>query len=158
MPNITQDPIISRDRIIYSPLHIKLGLIKSFVKALDTESECFQQIITSILGWSYEKIKAGVFDGLQIQIVIRDDHFVAKMTTLETAACLSFVTVLQNSLGKSKNYYELVNKMLSALRAFRCKPSIRLHFLSSHLDQFPENLRERFHQDSKIMEKRYQSR
>ena len=40
--------------------------------------------------------------------------------------------------------------------------SIKLHFLNSHLDQFPDNLGavsdelgERFHQDLKIMEERY---
>nr|XP_057946992.1 uncharacterized protein LOC131140513 [Doryrhamphus excisus] len=37
MPNITHDPIVDRDRIIFPPLHIKLGLMKQFVKALDTE-------------------------------------------------------------------------------------------------------------------------
>ena len=43
--------------------------------------------------------------------------------------------------------------------------SIKVHFLHSHLDCFPENLgalsdelRERFHQDVKEMEERYQGR
>ena len=43
--------------------------------------------------------------------------------------------------------------------------SVQVHFLHSHLEYFPENLgalsedqRERFHQDIKIMEKRYQGR
>ena len=167
MPNITHDPIVNRDRIIFPPLHIKLGLMKQFVKALDTEGECFQHIITAIPGLSFEKIKAGVFDGPQIRTLIRDDQFVAKMTALEKAAWLSFVAVVQNFLGnnKAENYNELVNRMLLAFRALRCNMSIKLHFLNSHLDQFPENLGavsdeqgERFHQDLKIMEERYQGR
>ena len=43
--------------------------------------------------------------------------------------------------------------------------SIKIHYLRSHLDNFPENLGdvneeqgERFHQDIKIMEERYQGR
>ena len=43
--------------------------------------------------------------------------------------------------------------------------SVKVHFLYSHLDYFPENLGafseeqgERFHQDIKVMEKRYQGR
>lgn len=46
-----------------------------------------------------------------------------------------------------------------------CKMSLKLHFLHSHLDNFPENLGavsdeqgERFHQDVLTMEKRYQGR
>ena len=43
--------------------------------------------------------------------------------------------------------------------------SVKVHFLHSHLDKFPENLGdvsdeqgERFHQDLKVMEDRYQGR
>ena len=43
--------------------------------------------------------------------------------------------------------------------------SIKVHFLHSHLDRFPDNLGcyseeqgERFHQDIKVMEERYQGR
>ena len=43
--------------------------------------------------------------------------------------------------------------------------SIKLHYINSHLDQFPENLGdvseeqgERFHQDLKTIEDRYQGR
>ena len=43
--------------------------------------------------------------------------------------------------------------------------SIKIHYLFSHLDRFPENLGElseeqgeRFHQDIKVMEERYQGR
>ena len=86
MPNIIQDPIIYRDKIIFPPLHIKLGLMKQFVKALETEGECFQHIITALPGLSFEKIRAGVFDDKQIRTLIRDDQFVAKMTGLERAA------------------------------------------------------------------------
>ena len=113
------------------------------------------------------RITEGVFDGPQIRTLIYDNQFIAKMTALEKAAWLFFVAVVQNFLWKNKaqNYDELVNKMLLTFRTPRYNMSIKLHFLSSHLDQFLKNLgdvsveqSERFHQNLKIMEERYQGR
>ena len=39
--NVVNDPLVDRDRILFSPLHIKLGLIKQFIKAVDTYDDCF---------------------------------------------------------------------------------------------------------------------
>ena len=92
--------------------------------------------------------------------------FFVKMTALEKAAWLSFVAVVQNFLGnnKAETYMELVNIIILVFRAPRCNMSTNLYFLNSYLDQFPENLGavsdeqgERFHQDLKIMEERYQA-
>ena len=80
MPNILHDPIISRDKIIFPPLHIKLGLMKQFVKALNTDGECFQFIVSAFPALSFEKIKAGVFDGPQIRALVHDEDFVTKMS------------------------------------------------------------------------------
>ena len=130
-----QDPIVNRDKIIFPPIHIKLGLMKQFLKAQETEGERFQHIITVLPGLSFE-IRVGVFDGPQIRTLIRDDQFVAKMVASERAAWLSFVAVVQNFLGnnKAENYSELVNRMLLAFRDLGCNMSFKLHFLNSHLD------------------------
>ena len=55
--------------------------------------------------------------------------------------------------------------MLSKFQSLVAKMSIKIHYLFSHLDRFPENLGElseeqgeRFHQDIKVMEERYQGR
>lgn len=167
MPNILHDPIVSRDKIIFPPLHIKLGLMKQFVKALNTDGECFQYIVSAFPALSLEKIKAGVFDGPQIRTLVRDEEFVNKMNDKEKAAWVSFVEVIQNFFGNKKadNYEVVVNRMLLAFCDFGCNMSIKVHFLHSHLDKFPENLGavsdeqgERFHQDLMIMEERYQGR
>ena len=63
----------------FPPLHIKLGLMKQFVKALHLNGECFQHILCTFPGLSYEKIKAGVFDGPQIRTLVRDQAFVEAM-------------------------------------------------------------------------------
>ena len=55
--------------------------------------------------------------------------------------------------------------MLSAFHDLECKMSIKVHFLFSHLDKFPDNLGavsdeqgERFHQDLMAVEERNQGR
>ena len=67
--NIIHQPLVEREKIIFPPLHIKLGLMKQFVKALNVEGDCFQFICTTFPGLSYDKIKAGVSDGTQIKRV-----------------------------------------------------------------------------------------
>ena len=101
MLNVIYDPIVSRDKIIFPPLHIKLGLMKQFVKALRLDGECFQHFLHTFPGLSYEKIKAGVFDGPQIRTLVRDQAFVQAMND-KKAAWSSFVDVMKNFLGNKK--------------------------------------------------------
>src|SRR5271157_3262858 len=133
MPNILHDPIISRDKIIFPPLHIKLRLMKQFVKALNTDGECFQYIVSAFPALSFEKIKAGVFDGPQIRALVHDEGFVMKMSDKEKAAWVSFVDVIKNFLGNKKadNYEVLVNEMLLVFCDLGCDMSIKVHFLKS---------------------------
>ena len=63
---IINQPLVSRDCIILPPLHIKLGLMKQFVKALDKDEACFAYLNKAFLRLSSEKLKAGIFDGPQI--------------------------------------------------------------------------------------------
>ena len=165
--NIINEPLVPRGKIIFPPLHIKLGLMKQYVKALDKEGNCFRYLCSAFPGLSEEKLKAGIFDGPKIRKMIRDKEFTKSMTNIEKRAWLAFVEVVNNFLGnkKAENYREIVNEMLSSFELHGCNMSIKIHFLFSHLDQFPENLGdvsdeqgERFHQDIKVMEERYQGR
>lgn len=165
--NVINPSLVPRDKIILPPLHIKLGLMKQFVKALDKNGQCFSYITRKFRSLSIEKIKAGIFDGPQIRILINDTNFSSSMTSLELLAWNSFVEVTKNFLGnhKSSNYSEIVNNMLENFKNLGCNMSVKVHYLHSHLDQFPENLGsyseeqgERFHQDLKTMEERYKGR
>jgi len=64
--NIINQPLINKNKIIFSPLHIKLGFMKQFVKALDKQGSYFEYIGQVFSGISTEKLKAGIFDGPQI--------------------------------------------------------------------------------------------
>ena len=97
---------------------------------------------------------------------MRDQAFVRAINDKEKAAWLSFVDMMKNFLGNKKagNHENLVGNMLSAFHDLGCKMSIKVHFLFSYLDKFPDNLgavskeqRKRFHQDLMTVE-RYQGR
>ena len=166
-PNILHDPLVAKEKIVFPPLHIKLGLMKQFVKALNHEGECFKYILTALPSLSIEKIKAGVFDGPQIRQLINDDRFPLTMTEIEENAWSSFKDIVRHFLGnhRAENYPEIVERLLKSYRKLGCNMSVKIHFLHSHLPRFPENCGdvsdeqgERFHQDMKIMEERYQGR
>ena len=98
---------------------------------------------------------------------MRDQAFVQAMNDKEKVAWLSFVDNMKNFLGNKKvgNHDDLVGNMLSAFRHLGCKMSIKVHFLFSYLDKFPDNLGavsdeqgERFYQDLMAVEERYQGR
>jgi site-specific DNA-adenine methylase len=64
--------------------------------------------------------------------------------------------------GYSYNYKDLVEELLSLYQKLGCNMSLKIHFLRSHLDYFPENCGsvsdehgERFHQDFAAMVGRY---
>lgn len=165
--NIKYVKLVEPNKILLPPLHIKLGLMKQFVKALDKQGHCFGYICTKFQNISSEKLKAGVFDGPNIRALMRDSDFEKTMNKAEADAWISFKGVVSQFLGTTKapNYKQIVKDMLSAFKKLGCRMSLKVHFLFSHLDYFPDNLGdfseemgERFHQDIKIMETRYQGR
>ena len=110
-------------------------------------------------------MKAGIFDGPQIRKLLNDDKFTDSMNDREKAAWISFKEVVENFLGnfKNDNCKKMVKNMLQKFQKQGCLMSIKLHFLHSHLEHFPENLGdyseeqgEGFHQDIKEMERHYQ--
>ena len=114
-----------------------------------------------------KKITARIFDGPQIRKLMKDLKFVETMSSIEKQAWIAFKNICQNFLGnkKSSNYEELVNNLLLSFQNMGCNMSVKVHFLHGHLDYFPQNLGdyseeqgERFHQDIKDMEKRYQGK
>lgn len=165
--NVLKDALVPIEKILLPPLHIKLGLVKQLIKALDKEGACFKYIVSKLPSVSIQKLKAGVLDGPQIRRLINDEAFVDSMNEKESNAWRSFVAVATNFLGnhRAENYEELVNEMLLCFRKLGCRMSVKLHYLHSHLDWFPKNLGdmsdeqgERFHQDLSTMERRYQGR
>ena len=58
--DIINEALVSCDKIIFPLLHVKLGLMKHFVKVLDKEGQCFRYLRSSFAGLSKGKLKAGM--------------------------------------------------------------------------------------------------
>ncbi|GFU53718.1 uncharacterized protein TNCV_5048201 [Trichonephila clavipes] len=141
--------------------------MKQFVKALDKEGECFKYLCEQFPGLSDSKLKKGIFVGSDIGKLLKDETFVTKMEMKEKNAWSSFKRVVTCFLGnkKDQNYKDLIAELLQNYKVLGGLMSVKVHFLHTHLDYFPENLGavseeqgERFHQDIKEMERRYQCR
>ena len=98
-----------------------------------------------------------------IRKLIKDDKFINSMNDLELRAW-TLLAWWKNFLGNHQveNYKELVEKLLKSLQNIGANMNIKVHFIHSHLDKFPDNCgnvsdeQEQFHQDIQTMEEHYQ--
>ncbi|XP_058858437.1 uncharacterized protein LOC117432411 isoform X3 [Acipenser ruthenus] len=163
--NVKWEPLVDPRKVLMPPLHIKLGLMKQFVRALDKESAAFKYLQDFFPKLSEAKVKAGVFVGPQIKTILECNEFPKKLTSKEKAAWNSFVAVVRGFLGnhKAENYVELVETLVKNYGTMGCRMSLKVHILDAHLDKFKENMGayseeqgERFHQDILDFERCYQ--
>jgi len=163
--NVINDPLVEPKKIIMPPLHIKIGLLKQFVKALDCSSDAYMHLCELFPKLSPAKVKAGIFVGPQIKKLMADPEFSKTLTPKERAAWESFISVVQGFLGNDRadDYAERVENLVRCFGNMGCRMSFKLHVLNAHLDDFKENLGkyseeqgERFHQDIRAFEERYQ--
>jgi hypothetical protein len=141
--------------------------MKNFVKAIDQTGPAFRYLAKKVAGINAAKINEGVFIGPQICKLFRDEQFDHIVGGNEKRAWDDFRLVATNFLGNNKadNYKELVEDLLLSYEELGCNMSLKIHFLHSHLDFFPENCEalsdehgKRFHHDIAAMDKRYQGK
>mgnify|MGYP004581398979 CR=1 FL=1 len=168
---------------------MKLGYAKQFLKKLNVEGEPFKYLKqVAFPKLSDENLKlvpykcvfvtigrqiislfsnSGILIGPQIRQLIRDEEFSNKLSNVERRAWNSFISLCKNFLGnnKSPDYVAVVAEFLKAYEEMDCNMSIKIHFLHSHLEFFPENLGklsdeqgERFHKELWEIEKRFQGK
>ena len=118
---------MEKTKIFLPPLHIKLGLTKNFVKAMDKEGEGFAYLKQKFPQVSDAKIKQGIFVGHQIRALFGDSIFTEKLNKFETRARRAFENVCKNFLGntRSPNYIEIVEELLDAYKALGCNTSLK---------------------------------
>jgi len=111
--------------------------------------------------------KQGGYIGPQIRELMQDKEFNEDLNETERNAWLSFKRICKDCVEnhKAANYQDVVQGLLTSYKATGCNMSLKIHFLESHLDFFPENLcevsdeqGERFHQDIMTIEKQYQGK
>ena len=135
-------PFVKSDRIFLPPLHIKLGLFKQFLKALDRESSATAYLAEKFPSLSQAKIKEGIFIGPQIRKIVLNETFLTHLKRKEKVAFESFKKVCDNFPGNHRleNYVKVVKDLLSHYHDMGCNMSLKVHVLHSQLDFFAEIL------------------
>ena len=165
--SLKENPLVDMNKVLLPPLHIKLSLMKNFVKALNKNGAAFQDLCTVFPGLSAAKVKEGIFAGPRIWEVLKDTDFEELLNLKELRAWEAFKSVCSGFLGNQRvpDYQAWIEKLLKSYEDMECRISLKIHFLHSHLNFFPPKLwtvcdehRERFHQDIKKMESSYQGK
>jgi len=134
---------------------------------MDKTGRGFQYVRNKFPDMSDAKIKEGIFIRPHIRELMQDKELIEDLNETQISAWLSCKRICKDFLGnhKAANYQDIVQDLLTSFKAMGCNMSLKIHFLESHLDIFPENLGEvsdehgkRFHQDILVMEKRYQGK
>ena len=154
-------------QVLPPPLHIKLGLMKNFMKALHKNGAAFQHLSTVFPDLSAAKPKEGIFVGPQIREVLKDTDFEELLNLNELRVWEAFKSVCSGFLGNTRlpDYQACMEKLLKFYEDMGCRMSLKIHFLHSHLIFFPPILGavsdehgERFHQVITKMERNYQGK
>jgi hypothetical protein len=163
--NILRKSLVDPKKILLPPLHIKLGIMKQFVKALPKTGNSFKHLCKTFPHLLEAKIKEDVFIGPDIRKLMFEEDFLLTMIEVKREAWIAFKSAVTKLLGNNKDpdYVTIVANMLEKFKVLVCLMSLKIHFFNSHLDFFPENLGavseeqgECFHHDIKEMERRYQ--
>ena len=99
--NIKAIPLVNPIKVLLPPLHIKLGIMKNFVKALPPDGSAYRYLVEHFPQLSDAKIKAGVFVGPQIRDLMKDAEFEKTLVHHEKSVWLAFKLLVSNFFGKS---------------------------------------------------------
>ena len=95
--------MINPNNVLLPPLHIKLGLVKNFVKAIRTNSDAFSYLKELFPRLSEAKLKEGIFIGPKVRKLIKSTLFRDKLTVPEKCAGDGVVLIIHNFLGKNRS-------------------------------------------------------
>jgi hypothetical protein len=96
--------LVDKDKILLLPLHIKLWLMKNFVKDVNKHGNGFEYLTDKFPKLTDAKLKEGTFIGLQSRGIIKYDLFVHLLTETEKFAWLMFTAVCLKFPWKSKSW------------------------------------------------------
>ncbi|GBN41206.1 hypothetical protein AVEN_65472-1 [Araneus ventricosus] len=130
--NVEHPPLAEPHKIIIPPLHIKLGLAKNLVKAMDKNGPAFKYLNEKFPRLSVAKIKEGVFVVPRIKQLFRDPKFEKFLPSKENQDFGCNMSLKIHFLDS------------------------HLYFFPDNCGQVSDEQGERFHQDIANMEKRYQ--
>lgn len=162
--NVKWEKLVETEKVILPPLHIKLGIVKSFIKTVYKNPEVAARLKQIFGRLSEAKLKEGVLNGPDIRKLMKNASFEAVLDPPDLDAWQAIKDVSNSVLGKKRaiNYKERVEKMMIAFELIGVHMSLKIHFLHFHLDYFGHQLStesdeqgERYHQVAMPFEQRY---
>lgn len=162
--NVIHPSLVEKEKILMPPLHIKLGIVKNFIKAIVGRSEVFECLRTIFPRLSIAKIKeghssllqfcisdfsssvnlfsSGILNGPDIGKLMKSNAFDEILLDGESVGWDCVKAVINNFLGKhrSEHYRILVADMLNSFESLDVHMSLKIHFLNHHLDYFENQL------------------
>ena len=120
--SLKENPLVDMNKVLLPPLHIKLGLMKNFVKALHKNGAAFQYSPTVFPGLSAAKLKEGIFVGPQIREVLKNTDFEELLNLKELRAWEAFKSVCSGFLCNTRvpNYQACIEKLLKSYEDMGC--------------------------------------
>lgn len=109
----------------------------------------------------------GVFNGPDIKKMLKSQKFFTLLSPFEREAFQSIKDVVNNFLGnhRAENYQEIIQTMMTNFHRLKINMSPKIHYIHQHLDFFRDHLGkisdehgERFHQEIKAIEHRFQGK
>jgi len=126
------------------------GDLNDLIRDLDLSKQKSEIMASKLKGWN----------PLDTNVKITGNRTPESDLKVYFSQCLNFF-----GNEKSENYRDIVGNLIKSYQALECNKSLKIHFLHSHLNFFPDNLGdvsdeqgERFHQQISTMEKRYQGK
>ena len=141
--NVVNHSLVLPEKIYLCPLlHMKLGLMKNFVKGMDKTGCGFEYMRNKFPYVSDAKIKESIFIGPQIRELIQGKQFDEDLNETERNVWLSFKRICKDFLGNHKeaNYQDVVQDLLTSYKAMGCNMSLKIHFLGSQLEFFSQKI------------------
>lgn len=168
--NAVKPPLIPAEKILFPPLHIKIGLVTQLFKKIfnrnepgipNKAKEALKELFPSL---SLAKLSAGVYNGPQIRQIFGSKNLRTHLRPDENRALTALEKVCTKFLGNERapDYKHLINEMMASYQDLCINITIKMHTLICHLDLFKESCGafsdeqgERFHQDLKTNEEDY---
>ena len=97
--NVENQLLVEPSKILLPSMHLKLGLMKNFVKAMNQGEAAFSYLWEKFPRLSEAKLKEGIFIGPQIRDLIKDEYFDKLLQGNEKEAWDSFKFVVKVFLG-----------------------------------------------------------
>ena len=128
--NVQSHSLVLLNKILLPLWHIKVGVMKNFVNAMDREGNGVAFLQERFLWICIEKIKVGIFDIPQKRELIKDPLFDEALSEAELSAWQSLKSVVTNFMGNyrsveyEKGMEELPNSFCQLGKRMSVKPQI----------------------------------